>query len=209
VRHDLRGAVSPIRMAVQLLRLGQVDAAEREEALGVIERQLGQLLEGIDDLGDWLRVQAGAYEHAPVLQDANLLLDLACGRGGLLRQLDLLKLRVRCEPHAEEIVVEHDPARLATLIEFLLLRVAAHAQPGSELVLGLTRDGEGIELHLAGARDSLANDDELRFLRGDPSANTEPSLRALLMRETMRLAGLQLRFPAADRLALRLASPPA
>ena len=203
VRHDLRGTVAPMRMAVQLLRAGRIEAAEREEALAVIDRQVEQLLAGIDDIGDLLRLQAGLPLHQPAQQDGNLLLDLVCGRGGLVRGLAARRLRLRCEPCESELPVHHDPVRVSALLEFLLLRAAAHAAPDSELVLALRPVPGGAELLLSGAGATLAQDAELAALFGDASVGDEPGLRALLMREVLRGNAIALDHAGDGTLVLR------
>ena len=204
VRHDLRSAVAPMRMAAQLLRSGRVESAEREEAFAVIDRQVEQLLAGIDDVGDLLRVQAGLPLSQPAGHDANLLLDVVCGRGGLLRGLAERDLRLHCEPCESELPWPHDPARVAGLLEFLLLRMAAHAAVGSELRMHLRRAGDGAELLLSGAGATLAQDAELAFLLGEAAPEAEPGLRALLMREVLRGNAIALRRGGDGALALQL-----
>jgi hypothetical protein len=204
VRHDLRGAVAPVRMAVQLLRSGRVDAAEREEALAVIDRQLDQLLAGIEDVGDLLRVQAGLPLLQHARQDANLLLDVVCGRGGLIRGLAERELRLHCEPCESELAWQHDPARVAALLEFLLLRVAAHSAAGAELRMQLRRANSGAELLISGAGASLARDPELAYLLGEAGGGEEPGLRALLMREILLGNAIELRHAGEGALSLRL-----
>jgi hypothetical protein len=204
VRHDLRSSVAPVRMAVQLLRSGRVDAVEREEALAVIDRQLEQLLAGIDDVGDLLRVQAGL----PLLRhddnDANLLLDVVCGRGGLLRGLAERELRLHCEACDSELPWRHDPARVAALLEFLVLRLAAHASVGAELRMQLRRAVGGAELLLSGADATLVQDAELSFLLGEGAGDAETSLRTLLMREVLRGNAIDLRREGEGGLVLQL-----
>lgn len=202
VRHDLRGAIAPMRMAAQLLRGGRTQAAERDEALQVIERQIETLLAAIEDVGELLRVQAGSAVPRGPVQDANLLLDVVCGRGALLRTLAERKLSLRCEPCEAEALVGYDPLRVTALLEFLLMRAAAHASPGSELVLAL-RQGDGVSLHLGGASASLASDPELRHLLDTTAGGEEPSLRALLMRELLRADGIGLRCDGGGALVLR------
>ena len=204
VRHDLRSAVAPARMAVQLLRSGRVGELEREEALAVIDRQLEQLLAGIDDVGELLRVQAGLPPPRHERHDANLLLDVVCGRGGLLRELAARKLGLHCEPCESELPWPHDPVRVATLVEFLLLRLAAHSPGGAELRLELRRTAGGAELLLAGAGASLAQDPDLAFLRGEPQPGEEPGLRTLLMREILRTHAIALQPAGEGAVALRL-----
>ena len=203
VRHDLRSTVAPMRMAVQLLRSGRIEAAERDEALAVIDRQVEHLLAAIDDVGDLMRLQAGQALHQRTRQDGNLLLDIVCGRGGLLRGLAERTLGLRCEPCESELPVHHDPVRVSALLEYLLLRLAAHTAPGSELVMGLGPGEGGIELSISGAAATLAQDPELRFLLGDGDGSEEPGLRALLMREVMRGNDAELRHAGDGAIALR------
>jgi len=207
VRHDLRSAIAPMRMAVQLLRAGRIDPAEREEALQVLDRQLEALLANVEDVGDLLHAQSGGLALQSTSQDANLLLDIVCGRGALVRELATRRLTLRCDPCESEAAVAHDPARLAALLEFLLLRMAAYAAPGGELLLGLRQDG-GVSLHLSGAAPTLAQDTELLFLQDIDSGQGEPSLRAVLMRELLRAAALDLRGHDEGGLVLRLPATP-
>jgi signal transduction histidine kinase len=204
VRHDLRSAIAPVRMATQLLRGGRIDANEREEALQVIDRQLEQLLATAEDIGDLLQAQAGRLALQAEAQDANLLLDVVCGRGALVRELGTRKLQLRCEPCAQELPVVHDATRVAALLEFLLLRMAAHTPAGGELVLGL-RPEEGGVLRLSGAGSGLAQNPELLFLQGIDGGNGEPGLRALMLRELLRASGMQLRAAGEGALELRFA----
>jgi len=204
VRHDLRSAIAPVRMATQLLRGGRVDANEREEALQVIDRQLEHLLATVEDIGDLLAVQAGTLSLAPARHDANLLLDVVCGRGALVRELGSRKLQLRCEPCAREIAAMHDPARVAALLEFLLLRMAAHAPAGGELVLGLRPDEGGV-LRLSGAGNAVSKDAELLYLQGIDSGQGEPGLRVMLLRQLLLASGMELR--AMDENALELRFP--
>lgn len=206
VRHDLRSAVAPARMAVQLLRSGRIEAKEREEALQVIDRQLELLLAGIDDIGELMRVQAGSFAIDARQEDANLLLDVLCGRGALMRGLAERGVTLRCHPCEAEALVGHDSARVAALLEYVLMRAAAHARPGTELVLSL-RNGDRISLHLSGAPASLAADAELQHLLGGGEADDEPSLRTMLMREFLRAGAMQLEHEGEGALALRFATP--
>ena len=206
VRHDLRSSIAPMRMAVQLLRAGRVEAAEREEALQVLDRQLEQLLAAVEDVGELMHAQAGTLASNAARQDLNLLPDVLCGRGGLVRELAARKLNLRCEPCAQEVAVPHDPLRMSALLEFLLLRMAAHAPAGSELVLSVHGDDDA-ELRLAGAAGSLARDPELLYLLGIDAGQGEPSLRAMLMRQVLHAGGIELRGDGDGALRLRFPAP--
>ena len=208
VRHDLRSAIAPMRMAVQLLRAGRVEAAEREEALQVLERQMDQLLAAVEDVGDLMHAASGTLALASATQDLNLLPDIVCGRGALVRDLATRKVQLRCEPCASELAVAHDPVRLSALLEFLLLRMAAHAPPGSELVLSVLHD-EGAVLRLSGASAALARDPELLYLQGFDAGGGEPGLRAMLMRHLLRAGAMELRTDGDGALRLRFPATPA
>lgn len=204
VGHDLRGAIAPMRMAVQLLRSGRVGADDRDDALRLIDRQIDQLLARIDDLGDLLRLDAGRFPFRPVVQDANLLIDAVCGRGSLLKGLAERRNELRCVAAAAELMVDHDPVRVATLLEFLLLKLSEHAPEGKELVVELQQDQDGIAILLAGAGDSLASDPDFAYVvdPGQP-ADGEPQLRTALMREVARLHRINFDVAAPGSLRLR------
>ena len=209
VRHDLRSAIAPMRMAVQLLRSGRVEAAERDEALQVIDRQLEQLLAAVEDVGDLMHAQAGSLSLAAAPQDLNLLPDIVCGRGTLLRELSSRQVALRCEPCAEERLAPHDPLRTSSLLEFLLLRMAAHAQPGSDLLLEVQHDGQGASLRLSGSGPNLGRDAELLYLQGIEAEHGEPGLRAMLMRQVLRAGAMELRADGEGALRLRFPALPA
>jgi signal transduction histidine kinase len=181
-----------MRMATQLLRGGRVDEKEREEALQVLDRQLERLLETVEDIGDLLQVQGGTLALRSEPQDANLLLDVVCGRGALVRELAARQLELHCSACERDLVVAHDPARVVALLEFLLMRMAAHSSPGAELRVSLQPDRNGW-LRLSGANASLARDSELLYLQGIDGGG-EPGLRALLLRQLLRASGMELRL---------------
>ena len=207
VRHDLRSTIAPMRLAVQLLRAGRVEPAEREEALQVLDRQLEHLLAAVEDVGELMHAQAGTLAVTAAPQDLNLLPDIVCGRGALVRELASRKLQLRCEPCAAELVVSHDPLRLSALVEFLLMRMAANAPAGSELVLSVD-EGEGGSLRLSGAAASLARDPELLYLQGFDAGDGEPGLRALLMRQLLQAGAMQLHGDGEGAMRLRFPPPP-
>jgi len=206
VRHDLRSAIAPMRMAVQLLRGGRMEAAEREEALAVIDRQLEQLLAAVEDVGELLHAQGGTLALSSAPQDLNLLPDIVCGRGALVRELAARQLKLRCETCKEELAVPHDPVRLSALLEFLLMRMAAHTPAGGELLLEVDPK-EGGSLRLSGADPAFARDAELLYLQGIDAGSGDPGLRALLMRQLLRAGAMELRGDGEG--AVRLRFPPA
>jgi len=208
VRHDLRSAIAPMRMAVQLLRSGRVDASEREEALQVIDRQLEQLLAAVEDVGDLLHAQGNTLVLSSAPQDLNLLPDIVCGRGALVRELATRKVVLRCETCVSELLVAHDPARLSALLEFVLLRMAAHTPAGGELVLSVQHDEHGPSLKLSGASARMAQDAELLYLLGLDAAHGEPGMRAMLLRALLKAGAMSLQAEGEGALRLRFPVQP-
>jgi len=60
--HELRNPLAPIRNALELLRRGTEDAAVRERALAITERQVQQLVRLTDDLLDMSRITRNKIE---------------------------------------------------------------------------------------------------------------------------------------------------
>ena len=199
----MRSAISPMRMAVQLLRSGRIEAAEREEALQVLDRQMEQLLAAVDDIGDLLHVQGGTLALSAAPQDLNLLPDIVCGRGALLRELAGRNVQLRCETCKSELTVAHDPSRLSALIEFVLLRMAAQTPAGRELVLSVMHDDSGPFLRISGAGPNIGKDPELLDLQGFDAGQGDPGLRALLMRQLLHVGGVSLQPDGDGALRLR------
>jgi hypothetical protein len=156
----------------------------------------------VEDVGDLLHAQGGALPLSAANQDLNLLPDIVCGRGVLLRELGSRKVQLRCETCASELLIAHDPLRLSALLEFLLLRMSAHTAPGGELVLSVQHEG-GPSLRLSGASATLGSDAELLYLQGVPVEHGEPGLRAMLMRQLLQAGAMSLRADGEGALRLR------
>lgn len=205
VGHDLRGPINPMRMAVQLLKGGRVPAAEQLEAVRLIDRQLDVLLEGVQDLSDLLRAGAGELGLSARPNDLNLIVDLVSGRGSLLQCFADRRQQFHCVGTADEVVVDHDPARLASLLEFLLRKASEHAPPGASLSLSLSDSAGEARFDISGAESSLLDDADVGLLSGD-EGGAEASVKAVLMQRIALASGARLvleREPA--RLSLFLA----
>jgi signal transduction histidine kinase len=197
VGHDLRGSIAPMRMAVQLLKTGRVAESDREDALQLIDRQIDALVASVDDLSDLLRLSAGTLALGNAPNDLNLILDAVCGRGALTRALQDRRQTLECIPLSTALIAEHDPLRLAALVEFLVRKSSEHAGPDVSVSLEVRRDA-GRARFLIGGGKSLAVDPDLAYVAGAASAGNgeAPSTKAILMREIARLNGLE--FDAID-----------
>ena len=196
-------------MAVQLLHGGRIDAADRDEALQVIDRQIDCLVAGIDDLSDLLRMAAGTFVLNVAINDLNLVLDVLCGRSAVRKALDARRQTLKCLPANDAIVAAHDPVRLAMLVEHLVLKCSGNSALGSELLLELCEDSGVAELKISAGGLSGVQDPDLAYVIGvEPSE--APGARAILMREIARLSDVSFRHDDdAGTISLHLPADPA
>jgi len=188
--HDLRAPIAPMRLALQLLRSAQGSAAERQETLAALDRQLDHLLANINDLSDLARINAGTFALNIAPADLNLVIDIVEGRQALSSRLSERQQSLRCISSDNAIIARHDSARLAALLEFLLERAARHADAGTTLTLKLdeSEDSRVARLRIAGAKNALIADPELAYVAGTATlAVIEMEARPIVMRRVVCL----------------------
>ena len=184
--HDLRGPVAPMRMAVQMMRGGWVGPTDQEEALRMIDRQMDALLASIEDVGELMRLNAGAFSFQPQDADLAAVLERVAGRASLERWLQERQKQLLVEPPPGPVRALHDPQRLAALLEFLVRKAAIHAASGDTLVMALQRRDASAHWSIHGSGPTLEADPEVRLLAGQSAALEECEARALVLREVAR-----------------------
>jgi two-component system CheB/CheR fusion protein len=188
--HDLRAPIAPMRMALQLLRSGQANPRDQQEALRVLERQFEQLLANIDDISNLARMSAGLFSSEMPPADLNLVLDVVNGKTALARCLEEKQQTLRCVPSESAVTAEHDTRRLAELVEYLVGKYARQSPTGAELTLLLDQvsDPPRARLRIVGAGGSPLEDVEFAYVAGfsaiDPA---ELEAKPIVMREIARL----------------------
>ena len=188
--HDLRGPVAPIRMAVQMLRMGPMDHAEQADTLKLLDRQIDLLLANIEDMSELLRINAGTFEINPVHADLGDCLEFLEGRSALMRELKHAGTTLLIASWPSPLIAPHDPHYLVTVLEFFVSRFARHARGGT-VRLSL-KPGPGIVLWSIDAdATTLADDAEFQYVIGNSLAVHECEGRALLARELAVLHGLE------------------
>ncbi|WP_341318540.1 HAMP domain-containing sensor histidine kinase [Paraburkholderia sp. IMGN_8] len=153
VAHELRGPLSPLRLASQLIRRVSADRPEVVRSIDVIDRQICQIARLADDLMDATRAGHGALRvHRTCVDLIDVLADpfeaaaLAAAKRGQILTLQVPDRALR---------VEGDPVRLAQAIHNLLhnavkytpadgrITVTARAE-GKDLVVSVKDNGLGI-----------------------------------------------------------------
>jgi PAS domain S-box-containing protein len=137
--HELRNPLAPISNAVRALRVGHGDAKVARAALGMFERQVGQLARLVDDLLDLSRVTRGkivlrkqSVELAPIVEQA---VEAARARYGSLDHE--LAVTLPSQP----IYLDADATRLAQVVGNLLNNACKFTDPGGHIALTVTHEG--------------------------------------------------------------------
>lgn len=139
--HELRNPLAPIRNGLQVLRLAMHDPAAVEQALTMMERQLGQMIRLIDDLLDLNRISRGKIELKQERIDLAEVVNRAVETSRPL--IDSRNHTLTVEPPEGATFVRGDAARLAQVFANLLNNAAKYTEPGGQIRFAVRRrDGE-------------------------------------------------------------------
>ncbi|HSD75540.1 MAG TPA: ATP-binding protein [Steroidobacteraceae bacterium] len=150
--HELRNPLSPIKTALDVMRLRGVQSPEQ----AIIERQVVHLTRLVDDLLDVSRIAGGkidlrkepievaeaalrAIEMAsPILEQRNHRLEFRIARNGLQ--------------------VEADPERFAQILSNLLTNAAKYSDPGSRISMVASRENDRVRVSVKDEGIGIAPD---------------------------------------------------
>jgi PAS domain S-box-containing protein len=145
--HELRNPLAPIGNALQIMRMS-ADSAAHDNARGMIERQLRQLVHLVDDLLDVSRISQGKVELrrerielaaviANAIETSRPVID--AGRHDL----------VLAPGAGPEIVVDGDMTRLTQVVANLLNNAAKYTPSGGRITVAARRQGEQAVISVA------------------------------------------------------------
>ncbi len=142
--HELRNPLSPIVIALELMKMRGVAPLEREHA--IIERQVQHLVRLVDDLLDVSRITRGKIdlrrEHVEISAVAAKAVEMA---GPLLEQR---RHDVRVDVPNVGLRVDADPVRLAQVIANLLTNAARYTDPNGRIDIVAGTDGDDVVLRV-------------------------------------------------------------
>lgn len=153
--HELRNPLSPIVMALQLMRLRGDTATSREQA--IIQRQVEHLIRLVDDLLDVSKITRGKVELRRETFEIADVLAKAVEIASLLFEQRNHQLVI--EASREGLQWQGDSVRLAQVVANLLTNAARYTPPGgkvtlsawqepAEIVISVKDDGIGIPADL-------------------------------------------------------------
>jgi len=152
--HELRNPLAAIRNAVITARF---DEPRRERAIEIAWRQVDQLVRIVEDLLEVTRVTQGRIQLRKERLSLSGVLGQAVDR--IRSQLDERGHTLSVALPGSELQVEADPARLAQVLDNLLMNAAKYTagggqiavvgeQQGEEIVLRVRDNGRGIPIEL-------------------------------------------------------------
>ncbi|MEW6760013.1 MAG: ATP-binding protein [Pseudomonadota bacterium] len=138
--HELRNPLAPIRSGLQFIRRAPGDAAAVARVYDIMERQLGHLVNLVDDLLDVARITRGQIELRRERIDLAAVLSAAVETSMPLIEAARHHLDVRRPP--EPLVVDADLTRMTQVVSNLLNNAARYTPRGGNIVLAAERDGK-------------------------------------------------------------------
>ncbi len=153
--HELRNPLAPIMTAIELMRMDS-DPATLESSRIVIERQAQHLLRLVDDLLDVSRITRGKISLDRRTLAVREVLDSAIEMASPLFERKAHRLHVEAD---DDLWVRGDRSRLAQVVTNLLTNAARYTEPGGNVWLSAT--GEGDEITISVRDDGMGMDPDL------------------------------------------------
>ncbi len=147
--HELRNPLAPIRNALHLLTLSENNAEVRAQAMGVMGRQLAQMVRLIDDLLDVSRITRNKLELRKGHIELSSIIQSAVEVALPVMQESAHEFTVTL-PH-EPVRLDADPVRLAQIFSNLLHNAAKFTPRGGRIRLVAEQRGADV---LVSVRDT-------------------------------------------------------
>jgi PAS domain S-box-containing protein len=135
--HELRNPLAPIRNGIHLLKIG-ISGADAAGVLGMMDRQMNQMVRLLDDLLDLSRISRGRLELKRAVVRVKDVIVAALESTSSVIEARNHELSVNIED--ESVQVDGDPTRLAQIVANLVSNAAKYTEPGGRISLSLKRD---------------------------------------------------------------------
>ena len=154
--HELRNPLGPIRHAVTILRARTPSPEELHWATSIIDRQTERMTRLVDDLLDVAQISRGTIELRRGRVDIADVLKAAVESSGTL--IERARHQLSVTPPEEPLYVEGDPTRLTQSITNLLDNAAKYTDPGGQIWLSATREGDEAVIRVRDSGIGIAPD---------------------------------------------------
>ncbi len=139
--HELRNPLAPLRHASAILSTDRAGPDAAEQAVRMIDRQIGNLARMVDDLLDVARITQGRVELRRQPLELQAVLNSAAGSARAACEAAGQRLLVSLPE--QPIAVDGDATRLEQVVVNLLNNACKYSGPGSDIRLSAEIDGEG------------------------------------------------------------------
>lgn len=140
--HELRNPLAPIRNGLQILQLRGATSEMTGNVIGMMERQLGQMVHLIDDLLDLSRISRGMIELRKDRVELVKAIEQAVETSRPLIESSGHDLTITVPP--DKIYVDADVTRLAQVFSNLLNNAAKYTDRCGRLQLVVRRQGDEV-----------------------------------------------------------------
>jgi PAS domain S-box-containing protein len=144
--HELRGPLSPIRNALDILRQMQTNDPIIEQASNIIDRQVGLMVKLVDDLLDISRITKGKLRLTKEQVELRGVINDAAESARPF--MDARRHDFSVSLPTEAIWVQADPARMEQVILNLLNNAAKYTDSGGLIRLSVCREGTEAVIHV-------------------------------------------------------------
>ena len=142
--HELRNPLAPIRSAAEVLRMLAPEDPTMQKAVGIIDRQVSQMVRLVDDLLDVNRISRGDILLLSERVDVAGAVRVAVETSRPLIEAGEHHLQVSL-PHAP-VTVTGDAARLSQALSNLLNNAAHYTPKGGQIALTVVCDGGRVRI---------------------------------------------------------------
>jgi PAS domain S-box-containing protein len=142
--HELRNPLAPLRNGLHLLRQASDNPALREQAQGIMERQVAQMVRLIDDLLDVGRITQGKLQLRCERVELASIVQSAIENSRPLIESHGHALSITLPPEA--IFLDADPTRLAQVLANLLINATKYTDRGGRIWLSAERQNNQVHI---------------------------------------------------------------
>jgi PAS domain S-box-containing protein len=138
--HELRNPLAPLRNGLHILKLRSDMDPTVSQTVSMMDRQMTHLVRLVDDLLDVSRITRGKLElrQRKVLLTEVLDSAVESARAFIESQQHELSIDI----HAQSLLVDGDPDRLAQVLSNLLLNAAKYTEVGGHITLSLSQEDD-------------------------------------------------------------------
>ena len=142
--HELRSPLAPMRNALHVMKLAAKDPGEVENARGMMERQLQQMVRLVDDLLDVSRINRDKLELRWEPVTLRSIVDNAVENASPLLEQQSHRLTVSLPTDAVHLYV--DPTRIVQVFSNLLNNAAKYTDRGGDIRISARVDGNHVHV---------------------------------------------------------------